>query len=224
MDAAKITVITLANLKGGVGKTSLSAALAVLFARDGFRVKIYDADPQKSLVMFMKRRPNKDNPSVITGAASISDALEALQLVDRPDVLIVDTPPAFLHVAEEAMEAATLVLIPIRPGSLDLLGSEPAVKLALEIGCPYQCVINDAPPAFRSRTTARDYLLASGIHVLESVITHRQSISAAMTFGKTATETEANKKRKDDRKASTELDDLFTEVKTELAKLQEATP
>lgn len=35
--------------KGGVGKTFLTASLAILFARDGFRVLAVDADPQQNL-------------------------------------------------------------------------------------------------------------------------------------------------------------------------------
>ena len=219
MDIPPLIVIVLFNFKGGVGKTSLAAALAVLFARSGLRTKVCDLDPQKSLAMFMSRRPDKTNPDVITGADSVGDAIESLQLVDPPDVLIVDLPPAFIPVAEEALAHATLTLIPIRPGVLDLLGSEPAVQLAQEVGRPFMCVLNDAPPLFRSRTTARDFLLASGIPIAESVISHRQSISSAMTYGKTATEMEAGKKRDKDRKASIELDVLFEEVRAELAKI-----
>ena len=42
-------VITIAQRKGGAGKTTLAAQLAVAWARSGARVAVLDIDPQASL-------------------------------------------------------------------------------------------------------------------------------------------------------------------------------
>jgi chromosome partitioning protein len=45
-------VITVAQQKGGAGKTTLTAQLAVAFAGDGQRVALIDIDPQASLAQW----------------------------------------------------------------------------------------------------------------------------------------------------------------------------
>ena len=45
--------------KGGVGKTTITAVLAHLFARDGFRVLAVDGDPQQNLAVTMGIPPQE---------------------------------------------------------------------------------------------------------------------------------------------------------------------
>lgn len=51
-------VIALANHKGGVGKTTTTTELACLFARDGKRVLLLDADAQINLTQMMRVQPD----------------------------------------------------------------------------------------------------------------------------------------------------------------------
>ena len=89
--------IAVVNTKGGVGKTTLSAALAIRAAADGKRVAIVDMDPQKALIAWWRRRgPNQsDSPQLFDGPDTAYDAVEAAQL-DGWDIVILDGPPAFL--------------------------------------------------------------------------------------------------------------------------------
>ena len=49
-------VITIAQRKGGAGKTTLAAQLAVAWARQGARVGVLDIDPQGSLAAWVDLR------------------------------------------------------------------------------------------------------------------------------------------------------------------------
>jgi len=49
-------VITFSNQKGGSGKSTLSANLAVLWSNSGYKVAVIDADPQKSLTYWLSER------------------------------------------------------------------------------------------------------------------------------------------------------------------------
>ena len=56
--------IAVVNSKGGTGKTTLAAALAVRAAKEGKRVAMVDLDPQHSLAEWFNMRAGAtDNPS-----------------------------------------------------------------------------------------------------------------------------------------------------------------
>jgi len=49
-------VIAFSNQKGGSGKSTLSANIAVLWSNSGYKVAVIDADPQKSLTYWLSER------------------------------------------------------------------------------------------------------------------------------------------------------------------------
>ena len=52
-------IIWVSNIKGGVGKTTTAAVLAVGLVEKGYRVLVVDSDPQANLSMcFMREQPD----------------------------------------------------------------------------------------------------------------------------------------------------------------------
>ena len=49
-------VIAFSNQKGGSGKSTLSANIAVLWSNSGYKVAVIDADQQKSLTFWLSER------------------------------------------------------------------------------------------------------------------------------------------------------------------------
>jgi chromosome partitioning protein len=59
-------IITIANNKGGIGKTSVTVHLAQYLAQKGYRTLAIDLDPQASLTVFFGLLPDSDVPDEAT--------------------------------------------------------------------------------------------------------------------------------------------------------------
>ena len=116
-------VITIAQQKGGTGKTTLAVHLAMAFIKyHGLKVAIIDTDPQGSLgKWFMIRSENKvSNENLTFKTASLWGAqYESKTLKNDHDIVIIDTPPKIEADARPSIEAADLVLIPMAASHVD---------------------------------------------------------------------------------------------------------
>jgi chromosome partitioning protein len=138
-----MNVITLASRKGGVGKSTLTAHLAAFAHLMGRRCMVVDADPQGSLTLWHSMRA--DNGLVLQNAASGINRLVASALLYGYEWVFIDTAPTTWLVVQEAIRAATMVVIPVRPGFFDLAAVRETVATARELNKPYAVVINAAP-------------------------------------------------------------------------------
>jgi chromosome partitioning protein len=200
--------IAVVNTKGGVGKTTLTAALAVRAAQESERVALVDMDPQKSLVGWWVRRGKTESPRIFEGAATAADAIEALYL-DGWDWVFLDGPPAFLAVIQECIAAADFTLIPVRPSMVDLLATQDAVSLARDASASYLVVFNDVGAREKLVDSARAMLAGAKVPVAATQIVHRVSHITSMTVGKSAAEVNGGR----DRQAKDEIEKLWMEVK-----------
>ncbi len=125
-------VITIAQQKGGSGKTTLAVNLAVAFARMGHSVALLDTDPQGSLGRwFMARRARMGDPGIELSTASawgVSYECEKLRKIH--DFVIVDTPPKVDADLRPALREADLILIPVAASHVDLWAVEGVLELA----------------------------------------------------------------------------------------------
>jgi chromosome partitioning protein len=138
-----MNVITLASRKGGVGKSTLTAHLAAFSHLMGHRTMIVDADPQGSLTLWHSMRADT-GLTLQNASAGINRLLASAQLNDFEWVFI-DTAPTTWLVVQEAIRAANMVLIPVRPGFFDLAAVRETVATARDFEKPYAVVINAAP-------------------------------------------------------------------------------
>ena len=116
--------IALIAQKGGTGKTTIAAALAVAAHRAGLFTAVIDLDPQASACNWRDRRvrtrPEDSEPAVSDAqAARLPQALERARSAGA-DLIVIDTPARSEQAALAAAQAADLVIIPAarRPSTL----------------------------------------------------------------------------------------------------------
>jgi chromosome partitioning protein len=104
---AKRRVVTVANQKGGVGKTTSTVNLAVAFALHGLRVLVIDLDPQGNASTGLGVNHSVDVPSsyeVLVEGASLAET--AVQVEQAPNLWCV---PATIDLAGAEIELVSVV-------------------------------------------------------------------------------------------------------------------
>lgn len=124
-------IIGLLNQKGGVGKTTLSVALAASLARRGARVLLIDADPQGSALDWAAARDGEPLFSVV-GLPRPTVHKEIQEIGRGYDHVVIDGPPRVTDLARSAIMASDVVLIPVQPSPYDIWAADEVVKLIEE--------------------------------------------------------------------------------------------
>ncbi|MCZ6637800.1 MAG: AAA family ATPase [Alphaproteobacteria bacterium] len=201
MTAMKL--IAIVSQKGGSGKTTLAAHLAVEAENSGAGpVMLIDGDPQRTLTQWWEDRAAGGTfvPGLLKRTAKdVSDRVFDL-LADMESMrefgakfVIVDTPPGLSSEIQVAIRHADLVIIPVRPSPHDLRASAATVALARKFGKEVLFVLSGA--IVRTRICA-DAILALAQHgpVAPVIIHQRVSFASAMIDGGTAMELRADSK------------------------------
>lgn len=186
-------VLTIAQQKGGAGKTTLAAQLAVGWAVRGLKVAALDIDPQGSLVKWHEVRLEgggpADRPSVAkVGGWRIPNEVDRLR--QSADLVIVDSPPHADTEAKIAVRAADLVLIPVQPSSMDVWATGQTLTLAVAERVRALLVMNRVPARSRLVEATRSMLLAEDMPVAAAAIGNRVAFAASMMEGRSVFETE----------------------------------
>jgi chromosome partitioning protein len=186
-----MNVITVASRKGGAGKTTLTAHLAGYAHALGRRCLVIDADPQGSLSLCNALRREQALP-LVTAERGIERPL-ALAAVENYDYVFIDTSPAMWVIVQEAIRAATLVVIPARPGFLDLAAVRETVDTASDRNKPYAVVLNACPVKRGTKEAptvaqSRAYLDHHGIPVWSGQISQRAGFVLSLAGGASAGE------------------------------------
>jgi chromosome partitioning protein len=186
-----MNVITLASRKGGAGKSTLTAHLAACAHAAGRRCLLIDADPQGSLTLWQSLR--KDGQPPLESAARGIDRALAFAGIDGFDWVFIDTAPTMWVVVQEAIRAATLVVIPARPGFFDLNAVRETVATARERDKPYAVVLNAAPSRRDDKESpvvahSRAFLDEHDIPVWHGQISQRTAYALTLAAGASACE------------------------------------
>jgi chromosome partitioning protein len=121
-------IITVAQHKGGAGKTTLAAHLAVSWAEAGRRVALLDTDPQTSLGVWYGQRQSglgrRAQPLAYAAASGWHVRSELDRLSRISDLVLVDTPPGSGLDIRTSLKSSAAVLVPVQPSPLDLWATQ----------------------------------------------------------------------------------------------------
>ena len=214
-------VITLAARKGGVGKTLMTASLSVLASMhsmsrdeadppDHQGVAVIDLDPQGSLTAWINQRAAPFPAMVQMNPSRLMDGLSEMK-TQGFQMVVIDTPPGHGDLVVAAMAAADLVVIPVKPGDLDLEAAMNTLAIADSLHHPYALLPNDA--TYRSRAMGQTIrqITEMGLPMLP-VLHHR--VDAALSGGQTALE------RAPTSRASAELRSVMAAINARLQSIE----
>jgi chromosome partitioning protein len=181
------TIIAIAQRKGGAGKTTLAAHLAVTWAIEGRAVTLIDTDPQASLARWYERREAR------LGRGSTGLEFEAVggwrarteisRRARAADIVLVDSPASADHDTQSAIGASDLVLVPVQPSPVDVWASRLTLELAQRERVPALLVLNRVPARACLTSSMREWLEGYEVGVSSIAIGNRVALAAALAEG-----------------------------------------
>jgi chromosome partitioning protein len=126
-----LTVI--GNLKGGTGKSTVAFNLAVWLAHEKPGVRLFDLDPQATLLDTAEIR-EEDGYQPVLEVSSDIDELERLvntRSKKKTPHIVADVSATNMPDLEKAISMARRVLIPVQPSQADIWSTQRFLKIVL---------------------------------------------------------------------------------------------
>ncbi len=182
-------IISISSLKGGTGKSTISTNLAVCFSHMGYKTIIIDTDTNGSSIRWSGLRP--DNlPQVLSVSISDSKALRKnINSIHKDfDIVLIDGTPALSELASTIILISDLLLIPIKPGVLDLWATEKFIEkyeqaLIIKQDIKGHFIMNQVNPRTRLTSEVIEALNDFGISPLDSKLNNRVAYSESIISG-----------------------------------------
>lgn len=194
-------IIALVTQKGGAGKTTLAASLAVVAQADGEKVIALDADPQGSLANWYEDRDNEEPPVERVDGTTLMklDAILKALAGKGYTLAIIDTAGIDSTGTHLAMQHADLCLLPSRPTRLDVRATKATYEAAIRMSKQFFFVLNQCPPQPNNPRAAET---ANGLSMLgivaQPLVIQRADHQDAFASGQGVSEYAPNSKAADE--------------------------
>lgn len=187
--------IAVTNLKGGVGKTTLSQNLAVCFAHMGFKTCIVDTDTNQNSLVWAGARSESLPPIMVVGVTDAKALAQAVNNLHRDyEVVIIDGTPSLGEMTTRIILCSDLLIIPILPSAHDYRAMAPfferyeqAKEYRDEI--PAYFLVNQHSTQANVYKAMKETIGHLGLEVLETYISKRAAYAETAIDGRGVYET-----------------------------------
>ena len=182
------TIITVATMKGGSGKSTVASCLAVHWHLRGRHPTLIDADPQRSIMRLASRERALGGVTVVEdGTDKAADT--ARRFAASGSLVIIDTPGFRSKTTLDCLAVADFVLVPVKPSPFDvdrMLDTLEILSGRADGRRPLvRCVLTQTTRESVIARHIRAELASAGLPVLNSEIVNRVSYPEAMLWGAT---------------------------------------
>jgi len=182
------SIITVATMKGGSGKSTVASCLAVHWHLEGRRPTVIDADPQRSIARLAAR------DRALGGVPVVEDATEqawktARSVAAGGGPVIIDTPGFRSEATMACLAATDFLLVPVKPSPFDVDRMLDTLNLLIN-GVSgwrpiFRCVLTQTTRDSVIAKHIRTELAEAGFPLLESEMTNRVVYAESALWGAT---------------------------------------
>ncbi len=186
------TVVAFVSQKGGVGKSTMSRALAREASQSGLQVKLADLDPMQKTVAEWHATRLQAGLEPVADVQILATVGQALTKADSYDLIIIDGPARAESGTLEIARKAHLVVQPSGPSIDDLRPAVREFNGLVKAGIPKTRLIfalNHISTEAEEQD-ARDYIDEAGYQTLGGCLIERAAYRKAQNVGLAVTETQ----------------------------------
>jgi chromosome partitioning protein len=182
-----MTIITVATMKGGSGKSTVASCLAVYWHLRGRYPTLIDVDPQRSIVRLAARERALGGVPVIEEATQ--DAANTARRIASGGLVIIDTPGFRSKSTTNCLAASDFLLVPVKPSPFDIDRMLDTLNILTAPSdgrpLPFRCLMTQTTRGSDIAKHIRSELSEAGLPVLQNEMTNRVAYPEAMLWGAT---------------------------------------
>lgn len=177
------TIITVASIKGGAGKTTLAVTVSDYWRRQGKRVTIIDTDPNQGSLRWFNELPEGLD---IIGATGETVRHVIAQAEASSDIVVIDLAGAATRGMIVAMGMAHAVVIPTAPVLPEIINAAETAVCADDASAvarrpiPVGVVLTRFNPRETATADGRRQIEALSLNLLTSSLQNRAAIRRAV--------------------------------------------